>query len=358
MGSPDALIMAPLWDPHVHLPQLPIAGRYHEPLLEWLHRRVFPEEARHADPGFARRGVELFFAALERAGSVGAGVFAAPFPFAAREALAWARRNAVPLRCGPPLMDIAPNALARPASRWLSASRALVRRHGETAAIVPRFALSCSDRLLRGAAVLARRQRSFILTHIAETGSEGAALAERFPGESYAEVYDRFGLLTPRTLLAHGVHLTRPELDLLRRRGSVLVHCPSSNLALGSGRMPLEGVRAARVRWCLASDVGAGPELNMFEVMETFLRVHRGRARTDPAEAYFRASLAGASALGFGRDRGALMRGRRADFLLVAQAPRRVRGARGAVRELIERSRGAGWRTALGSLVRGGQDPG
>lgn len=350
-GSAKALIMAPLWDAHLHLPQLSIAGRYHEPLLEWLVNRAFREEARHRDRGYARRGTETFFASLRRVGTLGAGVFSAPFPHSARGALAHARREGLPLRCGPPLMDIAPSGLRRSASRWLAGCRSLLDSFS-SAAVVPRFALSCSDRLLEGAGQLAQARQAYVFGHIAETEPECAAVARRFPGRSYAEVYDRAGLLGPRTLLAHGVHLEDAELALLKRRRSVLVHCPSSNEALGSGRMPLQRIRASGVRWCLGSDVGAGPELNMLHVMECFLRVHRRRARTTAAEAYYRSSLAGAEALGFGRRYGALLPGRQAEFLLIDEAPPRVRSAESLLRALIERSRALGWKTRFGRLVR------
>ena len=357
-GSARALVAAAFWDPHVHLPQLSIAGRYHEPLLEWLERRVFPVEATHRDDGRARVATRAFFDALSRGGTAGAGVFTAPFSQAARLALEEGARRGIPLRCGPPLMDRGDAGLTQPLHRWRKAIRCLDEAFGPVAAIVPRYALSCGDGLLEEAGAWARARRRWVLTHLAENRSEVAAVEQRFPGLRYAEVYDRFRLLGPRTLLAHGVWLTGGELALLRRRRSWLVHCPSSNLALGSGRMPLERVRGAGVRWCLASDVGAGPDLCLLDVMRAALEVHHRLARLTACEAYYRATLAGAEALGFGRTRGALLPGRSADFLLVEEGFPRLRSAESVIRHWLERGRSARWSETVGMLHVGGRSAG
>ncbi len=349
-GDERTVIAAPFWDPHVHLPQLELAGRYREPLLIWLERRVFPAEARHEDEAVASRATTRFFDALASVGSVGAGIFTAPFPRAARMALGEARSRGVPVRCGAPLSDLPPPE-GLPTRRAFLRALALARRDfGSAAAVVPRFALSCSDTLMEQLGAMARASDATVLSHVAENADEVAAVARRFPGESYAGVYQRFGLLGPRSLLAHGVHLRDSEFALLRQRKAWLVHCPSSNEALGSGRMRLERVREERVRWCLASDVGAGPELSMLHVIERFLAVHKGRAKASAAEGYARASLAGAEALGWGESRGALVPGRLADFVLVEGLSRRMRSVEGVVREWVELGRASKWRKGVDGM--------
>ncbi|GAB4223161.1 MAG: guanine deaminase [Acidobacteriota bacterium] len=343
-GSPRAMLLAGFWDPHVHLPQLELAGRYREPLLTWLERRVFPEEARHRDPAVARGAAESFFEALLAAGTLGAGIFAAPSETSAVCALEEAWRRGVPCRCGPSLMDTgAPADLLAPVERWEEIQQRLFRRFARDAAVVPRFVLAASPALLTRCGELARSHRAFVLGHIAETKDEVAAVVASTGEPSYTEVYERAGLLGPRTVLAHGIHLDDTELGLLAFSRTVIAHCPASNRALGSGRMPLERLRARGVRWCLASDVGAAPELSLLHVIDTFLEVHRGHVRVDEQEAYWRATFAGADALGYGAERGALVPGRQADFLVVAEAPPRVRTPRGAIRALLRRGREDGW---------------
>jgi guanine deaminase len=94
----------------------------------------------------------------------------------------------------------------------------------------------------------------------------------------YTDVYDRAGLLGPRTVMAHGIHLSDRELARLAATGTWIAHCPTSNEALASGRMPLERLRAAGVAWVLATDIGAGPKLSMLDAMRAFVEVHRGHA--------------------------------------------------------------------------------
>ena len=355
-GSPRAVVAAAFWDPHVHLPQLPIAGRYHESLECWLERRAFPAELRHAGRAVAREGSEAFCAALVAAGTAGAGVFTAPFAHGPALALEAARRWGVAMRAGAPLIEHgAPAALCHCGPWWMRRLEQADEEFGARAAVVPRYALSCTEALLRRVGAWVRGRRRWVLTHIAETREEVRQAARRFGARSIARLFDDCGLLTPRTLLAHGVWLEQSELELLRRRRSWIVHCPTSNTALGSGRMRLEALREAGVRWALASDVGAGPRLSLLDVMREALEVHRGHARLDPAEAYYRATLAGAEALGFGRGRGALEPGRRADCIVVEGGGIRARSAAGVIREWIERGGGELW---LAGRATAGVSPG
>ncbi len=354
-GTRHALILPAFWDPHVHLPQLGIAGRHGEPLLEWLERRALPAEAAHRDPSRAASDASAFVDALEDAGTVGAGVFTAPFPDAARAALRVFLRREVPGRIGPPLMDRGPGHLTRPASEWVSTLRSLMTGFGSAVAVVPRFGPSCSARLLAESGRLARARGATILGHVSETAEEVEEVRRVFGGAEYCEVYDRAGLLGPRTLLAHGIHLTNGELSLLARREAWIVHCPTSNEQLGSGRMPLERIRDRRVRWCLGSDVGAGPELCQLHVIDSFLRVHRGHAATKATEAFWRATYAAAQALGFEGEGGALAPGHRADFLVVDRRPSSARGTERVVRALVDRGRSGCWNAAVGRLYRGGR---
>lgn len=123
--------------------------------------------------------------------------------------------------------------------------------------ITPRFAPSCTAGLLRGLGDLARETGLPVQTHISENAGEMALVRELFPrevtgaaGDSYAEVYDAFGLLGDKTILAHGVHLSEGEAELIRARGSKVSHCPCSNSAITSG--------TARVRWLIEKGVTVG----------------------------------------------------------------------------------------------------
>jgi guanine deaminase len=126
--------------------------------------------------------------------------------------------------------------------------------------LTPRFAPSCSAELLRGLGKLAAETQLPIQTHIAENKGEVELVRKLYPPsvtgappdqeDSYAGVYDAFGLLTDKTILAHAIHLSEQEADLISQRKAKVAHCPCSNSAITSG--------AARVRWLLGKDIDVG----------------------------------------------------------------------------------------------------
>jgi guanine deaminase len=172
--------------------------------------------------------------------------------------------------------------------------------------------VSTSPELLAAAGELARRHAAPVMTHLAENEQEVALVRDLFPGDrSYTAVYARAGLLTPLTIVAHAIHLDDEDWRTLARTNTAVAHCPTANQALASGRLPLERLRAQGVRYALATDVGAGPSLSLWHVMDAFLTVHRGHAAVTAAEAFYRATAAGAEILGLA---GGIAPGRPADL--------------------------------------------
>jgi guanine deaminase len=103
-------------------------------------------------------------------------------------------------------------------------------------------------------------------SHLNENDAEIAHVLENFPDRaSYTDTYAQDGLLGPTSVLAHNVHPTGAELELLAATGSSVAHCPTSNLCLGSGLFPLRAHLDAGVRVALGSDVGAGTGLSLFK---------------------------------------------------------------------------------------------
>jgi len=107
--------------------------------------------------------------------------------------------------------------------------------------LTPRFAISCTDELLASLGALASSDPTLrIQTHISENPSEVAYTRELFPAAPhYAGVYDMFGLLKHNTILAHAVHLTEDEVNLIKKRNAGISHCPTSNFNLSSGVAPI-----------------------------------------------------------------------------------------------------------------------
>ncbi len=128
-----------------------------------------------------------------------------------------------------------------------------------TPIITPRFAPSCTSRLLSELGALHKETNLPIQTHISENPSEIALVAKLFPnGISYAHVYDTHGLLTPRTVLAHAVHLTPDERILIKSRGSKISHCPVSNTSISSGLCPVRTLLDDGIDVGLGTDVSGG----------------------------------------------------------------------------------------------------
>jgi guanine deaminase len=159
----------------------------------------------------------------------------------------------------------------------------------------------------------ANKNDVYVQTHISENLQELAEVKKLFPkARNYSEVYDQAGLLTPRTLLAHGIHLSPPERKMIQQRGCAMVHCPSSNLFLHSGRFPLEQWEKYS-RLALGSDVGAGPSFSMFDVMRDAYYVNM----MPLSRLFYLATLGGARTLGLGNTIGSLQAGKQADFSVI-----------------------------------------
>jgi guanine deaminase len=125
--------------------------------------------------------------------------------------------------------------------------------------ITPRFAPSCTEELLSSLGTLVKETNLPIQTHISENTSEVSLVRELFPNHaSYSAVYDAHGLLTPRTVLAHAIHLSPEEIALVKSRGASVSHCPTSNSYLGSGICPVRELLDAGITVGLGTDVSGG----------------------------------------------------------------------------------------------------
>jgi len=310
------LVVPGFVDAHVHFPQYPVRGRFGGALLPWLRLHIWPEESRYADPEHAAAEAPVFLEALLRAGTTAAAVYASPHPVSVEPLLRAAGAPAMVV--GPALMDrIGPPDLLLDAEQAHAAMCALHDRFGDAVAVTPRFAVSCSEALLAACGRLVQQHGLIAQTHLSENPDEIALVGEQFPGaEDYLAVYEAAGLVGPRTLLAHAIHCSDAAYRRIAAAGATVVHCPTSNVALGSGRMPIERVVAAGAGICLGSDVGAGPDLCMLDVLRSFVEVHDGLFPTDAAVTLPLATRAGARALGM-TDRGEIAVGMRADFVVL-----------------------------------------
>jgi guanine deaminase len=205
-------------------------------------------------------------------------------------------------------------------------------------AVTPRFAVSCSSDMLRESAALARQKDTYWQTHLAEDRRELAEVHRLHPTSvDYTDVYDRAGGLGPHALLAHAIHLSDREIERLAETGSKIAHCPTSNLFLSSGTMPLARYLEAGLVVGLGSDVAAGPDLSIFGAMRAGAYTQSARRSMlaepqrplEPLEWLRLATIGGAAALGQEDAIGSLEAGKEAD--VIAVDPRRTEPLPGAI---------------------------
>ena len=331
VALPDGILLPGLVDTHVHFPQIRVIGALGMPLLEWLERCALPEEARLAEAAYAREVAAEFVAALHDAGTTTALVFGSHFAPAVDTLFEAAAAAGLRITSGLVVGDrmLRPD-LHTSAQRAYDEGRALAARwHGvgrSRYAVIPRFALSCSDDLLAACGQLHRDVAgSWVTSHLNENLDEVATVRRLFGGGSYLDCYDRHGLVGPRSVLAHDVHPTDEELKRMAEVRASVAHCPTSNAALGSGLFPLNRHLAYGVPVALGCDVGAGTGFCLFkEGLQAYL-LQRLRGpdgiALGAAHLLHLVTAAGAQALGLRDQVGDLSAGRRFDAIWVRPRP-------------------------------------
>ena len=242
----DALITPGFIDTHIHFPQTGMIASYGEQLLEWLNTYTFPTERQFGDQAHADQVAEIFLQELLRNGTTTALVFGSVHRQSVESLFEAARRLDLRLIAGKVMMDRnAPDYLTDTAESSYRDSKALIERwHGQGRllyAVTPRFApTSTAEQLDMAARLLREHPGVYLHTHLSENLKEIEWVKELFPERSgYLDVYDHHGLLGPRSVFAHGVHLCDGECQRLAETGSAVAFCPTSNLFLGSGLFDL-----------------------------------------------------------------------------------------------------------------------
>lgn len=316
----NSIALPGLIDLHVHLSQYRIRGLYYPALLPWLEHSVFPEEERSRDSDYARKLSRDFYLALLKNGTTFSVIYTAPFREAADIAFEVAQELGIRAKIGMTLMDMnAPQPLLQSTDYALKHSIDLFEKWQNPFLgyiFTPRFAPTCSEYLMREVAKYARQHEAFIQTHLSENPDEIAWVKEIFGKESYTAVYKDFGLLGPRTILGHAIHLSDAELALLKDSSSAIAHCPDSNFYLKSGEYPLPRISAAGIPFGLGSDVGAGTSLNMLYHAK-LMNFRQSKYPVLPAEMLYRITLGNARILHLEHSIGSLDGGKDADMILL-----------------------------------------
>jgi guanine deaminase len=313
----NGLITPSFSDMHVHMPQNHVRGQFEDKLLPWLKNCIWPEESKFDDQKFADEKADKFYRDMAKQGTLLSLVFSSIHENALHSIFKNEIGHTI---AGNVLMDQnSPDYLTQNTQEAIEITKRSAQKYGDKYAVTPRFAPTCTMDLMKAVAKIAQKNNCWIQTHLSENPDEVKWVKELFPNcESYTDVYRQAGLLGLRTIMAHCIYMSDNELDLIKKTGTKIAHCPTSNIALGSGRMPVEKIKEYSIPFALASDVGAGPSLSMLHVMQKYMEQHKeAGVEIAPEDALYRATLAGAELLDKSDVTGNLDKGKEANFVII-----------------------------------------
>ena len=271
-------------DMHVHAPQYRNQGIAMDlELLPWLQNYTFPEEMKYADTAYAERMYRRFVHDLWRFGTMRVVAFASIHLDSTRLLMHLLEKAGMGGRVGKVNMNRnCPKGLQESVDDAVRACNILVEEFEREDALVrpivtPRFIPSCTPEMLQACGEMARRHHLPVQSHLSENHGEITLVKELEPeSRHYADAYDRYGLFgqTP-TVMAHCVWTDGEEMELLRQRGVMVAHCPTSNLNLASGAAPIRRFLNAGIPVGLGSDVSGGHDFSIFRMMVYAVQVSK-----------------------------------------------------------------------------------
>ena len=319
------LILPGFLDLHIHFPQSRVIAAFGTQLMDWLERYTFPEESRLANPDIARAMASFFLDELLANGTTTALVYGTVHASATDAFFAESAARNTRMIAGKSMMDRnAPDFLRDTAKASYDEVKGLIGRwHGagrQMYVVTPRFAITSTDEQLEACAALTREHEGvFLQTHLSENDREIAFVRELYPwAKNYADVYRHFGLMGPRALFGHSIHLDDSEVAMLAESGSAAVFCPTSNTFLGSGLFDRDRLAAGGVKIGLATDVGGGTSYSMLETAGEAYKVLQLRRQTlRPLDAFHMMTRGNAEVLGLAHLIGTLEIGSEADVVVL-----------------------------------------
>jgi 5-methylthioadenosine/S-adenosylhomocysteine deaminase len=325
-----SVVMPGLVNTHTHAAMTLMRGIADDkPLMEWLHKYIFPAEAKNVTPEFVRDGTLLACMEMVRGGTT---TFADMYYYEgqAAEAVQACGMRAV---LGETWIDGPAPGHATLAEEQKVTREFITKWRGSrrvTPAVAPHSAYSCSKETLVAAKALSDEFSVPLLIHVSETQDEQKQVQAKY-GMTPVRWLDQIGFLGPRVVAAHGVWLDAADLQLMAAKKVALSHNPESNMKLGSGVAPVVAARKAGVVTGLATDgvAGSNNDLDMFESMDFAGKLAKVTALDPtvlPARDLLRmATIDGAKVLDLDRVTGSLELGKTADLIAVDFAEPRVR---------------------------------
>jgi len=308
---------------HTHVPMTLFRGLHDDVTLDdWLHKYIFPAEAKNVTEDFVRWGTRLAVAEQIRSGIT---TFADMYYFedaVAEETKAAGMRGVL----GETWIDFPAPDNKSEAEMLVYTEKFLKKWQADSlihAAVAPHSIYTCSRKTLEGASALARKYHAPILIHVSEMKKEWED-SQQQNGTSPVQYLDKVGVLGPDVLAAHCIFVDETDRKILAQRQVGCVHNPSSNMMLASGVSPVPEMRAAGVAVGLGTDgpAGSNNDLNLMEEMDLTAKLAK-ISKMDPlalnAKAVVEmATIDGARALHLDQEIGSLEPGKKADLILIS----------------------------------------
>src|SRR5690606_9729655 len=254
-----SVIMPGFFDMHFHWVQDDVREMPKDSLLEWLDKYTFPTEAKYKDKKYTEQKAKYFFDKLTKYGTIGGACYSSIHEHAVDSAIKNAKGDFV---IGNVLMNMnSPENLTQTEEESLKLTKKLIAKHGAKHCFTPRFAITTTPKVMKEGSKMADKAKCFKQTHLSETTPEiefVLSIYRKLPGfekvKTYTDIYKQTGMLGPRSLMGHGIHLSDAELKTLSSTKTAIVHCPTSNApikekGLGSGLFDLRKIEKAKVRW-------------------------------------------------------------------------------------------------------------
>lgn len=322
----DHLILPGFIDCHLHYPQFEMIGCYGEELLGWLNKYTFPEETSFKDTSKAKMVAHKLIDEMYTNGTTTGAIYSSSSFEATKTLFSVAKEKGIRAMIGKVAMDrnCPLELVVKPEDEYRQTEKLIKLFHQQTPlleyVITPRFAPTSTVELLETLKKLKKKYPFlFIQTHFAETKAEIEWVRELFPeNKSYLDVYDSYGLLDDKTLLGHCIHLTQDDYQTIKEKNVKIVHCPSSNLFLGSGLFDYPKTEKNGINVGIGSDIGAGTSLNIWKNLLNAYEIQKLRGNyISPSELFRLATLSSAKILGKEKLIGSIEKGKKVDLQIL-----------------------------------------
>lgn len=346
------LIIPSFVDMHLHANQYANCGLGSDvELLEWLEKYTYPEEVKFKDPAYAEAIYKQVLNSLWECGSLRSVMFASLYKEASALLFRLTLKSGLSAYIGKVNMDRnTPPYYIEETEESIRGSEELIREFEDPDSLVrpivtPRFVPHCTSASMEGQGRLAEEYRVPVQSHINESDKEISWVRKLHPeAESYSAVYESFGLFggARPAVMAHCIHNTDAELELMKKRGVYPVHCPESNANLASGIMPVKRLLHEGLPVCLGSDISGGHHLYLPAQIVLAIQLSKMKSRLEGdmsqvltlSEAFYMATKSGGSFFG---KTGSFEEGYQGDFLVVETDSLMAYGEKRSALERLEK---------------------